>query len=152
MSPAADAILRCTGCRTKNRIPADKVGETARCGKCGARMESAPAFTGRSLMISDRDFETQVLQSPLPVLIFCWATWCPTCAQVAPIMDQLAAEWRGRVRVAKVNVDQSPMIAARFQIRSVPFLFVFDSGQLKESMVGGLPKAQIVAIMSKYMY
>jgi thioredoxin-like negative regulator of GroEL len=68
------------------------------------------------------------------------------------MMDQLAGEWRGRARVAKVNVDQSPMIAARFQVRSVPFLFIFDNGRLQESMVGGLPKAEIVAKMSKYFY
>jgi len=152
MSLNTDAILRCGNCRTKNRIPAAKAGQTARCGKCGSRMETAPALSGRPLMVTDRDFETQVLQSPLPVLMFCWATWCPTCSQVAPIMDQLAAEWRGRVRVAKVNVDQSPMIAARFQVRSVPFLFVFDNGQLKESMVGALPKSEIAAKVSKYFY
>jgi len=152
MARATDTILRCGSCGAKNRIPADKAGAVARCGKCKANLETAPAFTGRSVMVSDRDFDPQVLHSPLPVLMFCWATWCPTCVQVAPIMDQLAAEWRGRVRVAKVNVDQSPMVAARFQVRSVPFLFVFDNGQLKESMVGGLPKSQIMAIMSKYMY
>ena len=152
MSLPADPIIRCTSCRTKNRIPPAKVGEVARCGKCRANMETAPAFTGRSVLVSDADFEDQVLHSPLPVLLFCWATWCPTCVQVAPIMDQLAGEWRGRIRVAKVNVDQSPMIAARFQVRSVPFLFVFDNGQLKESMVGGLPKPEIVAKVSKYFY
>lgn len=152
MAPPDSTLLRCGSCRAKNRIPADKIGQTARCGRCGTPLETAPAFSGRSLMVSDRDFDTQVLQSPLPVLMFCWATWCPTCVQVAPIMDQLAAEWRGRVRVAKVNVDQSPMIASRFQVRGVPFLFVFDGGQLKESMSGGLPKAQIMSIMSKYLY
>lgn len=152
MAPPNDTFIRCTSCRSKNRIPADKIGETARCGKCHAAIDTTAAFRGRSVLVSDRDFESQVLQSPLPVLMFCWATWCPTCTQVAPIMDQLAGEWRGRARVAKVNVDQSPMIAARFQVRSVPFLFVFDNGQLKESMVGGLPKAEIAAKMSKYFY
>ena len=152
MSPPADPIIRCSGCRAKNRIPAAKVGAAARCGKCRAAMETSPAFTGRPVMVTDRDFEAQVLQAPLPVLMFCWASWCPTCQQVAPVMDQLAGEWRGRTRVAKVNIDQSPMIAARFQVRSVPFLFVFDNGQLKDSMVGGLPKSEIVATVSKYFY
>lgn len=147
-----NAILRCSSCGVKNRIPADKAGTAARCGKCRETFETAAALTGRALMVSDREFDLEVLHSPLPVLMFCWATWCPTCQQVGPIMDQLAGEWRGRVRVAKVNVDQSPMIAARFQVRSVPFLFVFDRGQLQESMVGGLPRAEIVAKVSKYIY
>lgn len=147
-----DPIIRCSHCGVKNRIPAAKAGATARCGKCREPFETADAFTGRSAMVSDRDFDAQVLHSPLPVLMFCWATWCPTCQQVAPIMDQLAGEWRGRVRVAKVNVDQSPMIAAKFQVRSVPFLFVFDKGRMLDSMVGGLPRAEIVARVSKYIY
>ncbi len=152
MAPRDSTLLRCGSCRAKNRIPAEKIGALARCGKCGTPMETAPAFSGRSMMVSDRDFENQVLRSPLPVLMFCWATWCPTCVQVMPVVDRLAEEWRGRMRVAKLNVDQSPMTASRFQVMSVPFLFIFDGGQLKESMPGSLPGAEIAARAAAHFY
>jgi thioredoxin 2 len=142
--------VRCSSCRAKNRIPQEKVNETAKCGKCGAALKTAGLFTGGSVMVTDNDFETVVLGSPLPVLMYAWAPWCGTCQSVGPIIDEFARDAAGRIRVAKLNVDTSPTLANRFSIMSVPFLFVFDNGQLRESMPGGLQKHEIMIKMAPY--
>jgi len=136
--------LRCPGCRARNRIPTDKAGQTAKCGKCGTSFSTATLLESTPVMVSDRNFEQAVLNSPLPVILYCWAPWCSGCAQVGPIMDDFARKAKGRVRVAKLNVDANPQTAARFDVRSIPFLFVFDKGQIKDSMPGGLPVAELM--------
>jgi thioredoxin len=102
-------------------------------------------------MVTDGNFEAQVLNSPLPVLLFAWAPWCPTCVAAAPVIDQLAAESNGRIRVGKLNVDANPNIAGRFSIMSVPFMFIFDNGELKESLPGTLQKHELMLKMAAYV-
>jgi thioredoxin 2 len=96
------------------------------------------------IAVTDGDFETFVMKSPLPVLLDCWAAWCGPCKMVAPVMEQLAAEWKGRVRIAKLDVDRNPQTAARFQVMSVPTFLIFDKGELKDTLTGALPKGRIV--------
>lgn len=145
------AIVRCIDCRTKNRLPA-RVSDGGRCGKCGSPLSIAGVFDGRPLEVGDGDFDAQVMHSPLPVLLEVWAPWCGPCQMVAPIMDELAAGWRGRGRVCKLNMDANPATAARFQVRSVPSFLIFDNGQLKENLVGALPKQHLVQKMTPYFY
>jgi thioredoxin len=102
-------------------------------------------------MVTDANFEAKVLKSPLPVLLFAWAPWCPSCGAAAPIIDQFASESKGRIRVGKVNVDASPQVAGRFSIMSVPFLFIFDNGELKESLPGALQKHELMLKMAQYL-
>jgi thioredoxin 2 len=151
MNDANPYKVRCPGCRAKNRVPTGKVNEKARCGKCGAALETTGLFTGRPVLVNDRDFETVVLKSPLPVLMYAWAPWCGTCQSVGPVIDDFARDAAGRVRVARLNVDTSPALANRFHIMSVPFLFIFDNGQLKESMPGGLHKQEIMMKLAPYI-
>ncbi|UCF89787.1 MAG: redoxin family protein, partial [Desulfobacterales bacterium] len=140
-----------TECGTKNRVPAQKVKSGAKCGKCGAMLQTSELFVPQPIMVTDSNFERQVLKSPLPVLLFAWAPWCPTCNAVAPIIDEFASESKGRVRVGKINVDANPLLASKFNILSVPFLFIFDNGQMRESMPGGLQKHQIMMKMAGYL-
>ena len=151
MSPEQDYIVRCPSCRSKNRIPASRTQEHPKCGKCGAAIPLDGVFEGRPEVVTDRNFEQAVLASPLPVLLDCWAPWCGPCRMVGPIIDQLAAEWRGRIKAGKLNVDENPASSARFNIRSIPTLLVFDGGQLKHTMVGALPKDEIVRQMAPFL-
>jgi len=106
-------VMRCPDCRTRNRIPADRLGQDAHCGKCGRTLKSTELLSSGALMITDANFEEKILRSPLPAVLFCWAPWCPSCGQAAPPMDAFAAEARGRVRVGKLNVDGNPATAAQ---------------------------------------
>jgi thioredoxin 2 len=149
---AADSFkLRCASCRARNRIPADKVGQQAKCGKCGAAIETQVLANARPVMVSDANFEEMVLKSPLPTLLYCWATWCPGCKQTTPVVDSFAGDARGRVRVAKLNVDTNPMTAAKYDVRSVPFMFVFDNGQIRENMPAVASKHDLMMVMGRYI-
>ena len=142
---------RCRQCGTRNNVPADKLGKTGKCGKCGAPLETGDLLRGDPVMITDSNFEAQVLKSPLPVLMFSWAPWCPSCGALAPVVDAFAHDAKGRVRVGKLNVDPNPQLSAKFDIRSVPFMFVFDNGRLKESFPGGGTKQDLMMKMTRYL-
>jgi len=143
--------LRCAQCGARNRIPAAKVNDAPKCGKCRAELKIAELFVPQPMMVSDGDFAVSVLQSPLPVLVFFYANWCPSCKTVAPVVEQVAAETRGRIRVAKLNVDGNPRSAGQYNVMSVPQLAVFDNGQLRETIVGGLPKHDLMIKMAHYL-
>ncbi|MFZ2632109.1 MAG: thioredoxin domain-containing protein [Desulfosalsimonadaceae bacterium] len=143
--------LRCIGCGAKNRVPANKIESGPKCGKCKAVLKTEELFVPQPVMVTDRNFEDRVLKSPLPVLLFAWATWCPTCVAVSPIIDEFAAEAKTKVRVGKLNVDQNRMLASKYKILSVPFIFIFDNGKLKESMPGGLKKHELMMQMAHYL-
>ncbi len=143
--------MRCTSCGAKNRIPAQKLSRQPKCGKCGAAMSTAELFKPQPLMVTDATFDSQVARSPLPVLLFAWAPWCSSCNAVAPIIDQFAREAQGKVRVTKVNIDANPNLAAKFNIMSVPFIFIFDNGQMKESLPGAMQKHELMMKMARYL-
>jgi thioredoxin 2 len=147
----AGYTLRCRSCGTKNRIPSDRAGQPAKCGKCGAPVNTGVLLTERPVTVGDGSFHDLVLKSPLPVLLDCWAPWCGPCKMIGPIMEELAAKWKGKVRIGKLNVDENPQTTEKFQIRSIPTLLIFDNGKLKETLVGALPKQQISQAMAPYM-
>ncbi len=96
------------------------------------------------LHITDSNFESEVLKSDKAVLVDFWAPWCGPCRAIAPIVDELAEEYDGRLKVVKVNVDDNPMTPARFGVRGIPNLLVIRDGQVKEQIVGAVPKANLV--------
>ena len=138
------AVIRCANCGTANRVPQDKLeqGLTPKCGRCKQRLE--PAAT-RPLTVTDATFAAEVESSPLPVLVDAWAAWCGPCRMIAPAVDDLAAELAGRVRVAKLNVDENPETARRFDIRSIPTLLLFAGGREVDRIVGAQSKQAIRA-------
>ena len=149
---AGEAVkMRCTQCGTKNKIPADKIDAGAKCGKCGAALKTEALCEPQPLMVTDSNFEDTVMKSPLPVLLFAWAPWCTSCAAVTPIIDQFASESKGKVRVGKMNIDSNQNLAAKFNILSVPFLFIFDRGEMQESIPGGLQKHELMLKMAPYI-
>lgn len=98
-----------------------------------------------ALQITESNFEAEVLQSPIPVLVDFWATWCGPCKMISPIVDQIATEMAGSAKVGKVNVDDNAALANRYNIRSIPTLLFFKNGELADTIVGATSKDNIVA-------
>ena len=100
------------------------------------------------VIVTQQNFEQEVLKSDIPVLVDFWATWCGPCRMVAPIVAEIAEENAGRIKVCKVDVDENPELAARFAVSSIPTLMVFKNGALADKAVGARPKAAIMAMFA----
>lgn len=100
---------------------------------------------------TDASFDTDVLNSDGLVLVDFWAAWCGPCKAIAPVLEELAEGYQGRVKIVKVDVDANPQSAARFGIRSIPTLFVFKNGERVETVVGGRPKSEFAALLDKHL-
>src|SRR5262249_53624952 len=98
--------------------------------------------------VSDDSFDGEVLKSPLPVLIDFWAPWCGPCRAVAPIVDELAGEYAGKLKIVKMNVDDNPRTPARYGVRGIPNLILFKNGEVQQQIVGAVPKAHLVKAIS----
>jgi thioredoxin len=147
-------VMACKKCGSKNRVdPRHAVGKVARCGKCGEPLELPSDVTtsaqDKPLIVTDDAFQRDVLGSPGLILLDCWAPWCGPCRMVGPIMEQLAAESKGRYRIAKLNVDENPRTAAQFQIQSIPTMLIFKDGKLLDRIIGAQPKQAIAERLAK---
>jgi thioredoxin 2 len=151
MTSTDNYTLRCGDCGTRNRIPAAKIGVPARCGRCGGQIDTRVLGNGRPKLVNDANFEAEVIHSPLPVLAFFWAPWCPTCVKTAPIIERLAGEARGRLRIAKINVDKAQQVSDRYDIRAVPYIYVFDNGRPVANMPGGMDEAQLKYKLARFL-
>ena len=101
------------------------------------------------LTFSDTNFDTDVLQSGVPVLVDFWATWCAPCKAIAPVVDAIAEEYEGKVKVGKVNVDENPATPAKYGVRGIPTVILFKEGKVVDQVVGAVPKAQLEALIKK---
>lgn len=99
--------------------------------------------------VGDTDFDAEVLQSSEPVLVDFWAEWCGPCKMIGPMLDELAGEYAGKVRIAKVNVDHNQATAMKYHVRSIPMLLLFKDGQVQATQIGAVPKAQLRAMLDK---
>jgi thioredoxin 2 len=146
--PATDtSTVRCASCGALNRVQRDKVdrGLAPVCGRCKRPLTAG----GAPVTVTDATFAQEVERSPVPVLLDLWAPWCGPCRMLAPLLDELAAEMAGGLRVAKVNVDENPVTAARFEVRGIPLLVILDEGREVDRLVGVQPKAEIARRLAR---
>src|SRR2546430_1007786 len=124
-APAADSILvACPQCHSIVRTPSDRLGEHPKCPKCKAQL-----FGGQPIALDAASFATHSARSSLPVLVDFWAPWCGPCKMMAPVLDRTAQQRATTLQVGKVNTDEQPELAGRFNIRSIPTLILFLNGR-----------------------
>ena len=141
-------MIRCPACGTVNRVPLAKLEQSREpvCGRCKAPLSGS----GKPVTVTDATFAAEVEQSPVPVVVDMWAPWCGPCRMIAPVIDELAGQMAGRVRFAKVNVDENPATASRFNVRSIPTLLVVKGGREVDRIVGVEPKSEIVRRLARF--
>lgn len=141
-TPIEAKIISCPSCGAKNRVPVDKLREglTPICGQCKCGLSESV----QPVIVTDANFTQEVEKAKLPVLLDMWAPWCGPCRMLAPVVEQLASELAGKVKVAKLNTDENPMTASRFNVRSIPTLLVLKDGKEIDRIVGASPKQEIL--------
>ena len=105
-----------------------------------------------TITVTDDNFDDQVIQSEIPVLVDFWAEWCGPCKVIGPTIDALAADYQGKIKVAKLNVDDSPETAGRFGVRSIPTLIVFKDGEAQQAAIGVRPQGQLAELIEHYIH
>jgi thioredoxin len=139
-------ITVCGKCGAKNRIEESRLATSeAKCGRCGETLAAAQeGEEPKPITITDQTFEREVLQAKgRPILVDCWAPWCRPCLMIAPTLDRLASESDGQYVITKLNIDENPLTAARFQIASIPTMLLFKDGNLIDRLIGLQPRQAI---------
>jgi thioredoxin 1 len=113
------------------------------------KTESKMADESSLIQVNDKNFASEVLNSTLPVLVDFWATWCGPCRSISPIVEELAKEFTGKVKVTKLNVDESPATPSQYGVRGIPTLILFKGGKILDQIVGAVPKARLKSMIEK---
>ena len=139
-------IITCQNCGAKNRVSLD-LSKQAVCGKCKTPL----IISSSPIIINDGNFADEIEKSKIPVLLDFWATWCPPCKMIAPIIDALAKEMSGKAKIGKLDVDQNPITAGRFHVQSIPTLIIFKYGKEVDRMVGSQSKEAMLRRLQPFI-
>lgn len=129
----------CPNCDTINRLPGSRLNELPKCGKC-----KQPLFNAHPLTLSEINFSKHISNSHIPVIVDFWAPWCGPCRMMAPIFEQAAVSLEPKVRLAKLNTEQEPMIASRFAVQGIPTLIIFNRGREVTRQSGAMGLDQLI--------
>lgn len=143
--PAVTHVV-CPHCDGINRVPQERLADRPNCGRCHLAL-----FDGGPIALSERNFQQHVEKSDLPVVVDFWAPWCGPCKIMAPVFAQAAAQFDARLRLAKLNTEEAPALAARYGIRSIPTLVVFHHGREVDRLAGVLPPAQLAGWLTRHL-
>ncbi|HEX8979526.1 MAG TPA: thioredoxin TrxC [Parasulfuritortus sp.] len=138
--------LVCPHCGAVNRVPAERLGDRPKCGKC-----AKPVLPPAPIELTAADFDRFVTRDGLPVLVDFWAPWCGPCKQFAPTFAQAAGQYVGQVRFVKVDTEAEQGLAARHNIRSIPTLALFKNGREVDRVSGALPGPQLAAWLRQHL-
>jgi thioredoxin 2 len=144
------AIVTCPNCGAKNRVDESRASDKiAICGKCKHELPSSTAG-GKPIVVTDQNFASTLTDAgDKPLLVDCWAAWCGPCRMLAPIVEELAAESNGRYVIAKLNTDENPQTAGKFNISAIPTMLIFKNGKKIDQLVGLQPKSAILARLAQ---
>jgi len=138
--------VACPSCLAANRVPVDRLGEDPKCGKCGTRL-----LDGAPVELGEGRFEEFVRRTELPVLADFWAPWCGPCRALTPILEKVAKDYDGKVKLVKVNSDENMELSQAFNIRSIPNVIAFKDGKAVSQFMGALPESQVRAFFDKLL-
>lgn len=135
-------IIKCSECGAKNRLIKALLNDQPKCGKCHAPLQAIPYYN-HPIPITDRTFKQEILESPSPVLMEYYSPMCAYCKTLDPILDQLALEYAGQIKIGKMNIDQNPLTPSQYDIMSTPTMILFKDGKQINKLLGAVSKEEI---------